>query len=152
MRNKLIIVFIIVVLSISGCQTNEEKVEMKENSKEPVDYNTQETNATDITVCDDLVYKEYSLGEKFHSGEITISKETILSATKEPRTVVVYFNDEIYEAIDYNGADIQIDLTNHGMYCFMIVNKDNESVDITSQVQGTSYSESGAEYLRWRRR
>ncbi len=94
------------------------------------------------------MYKEYSLGEKFHSSKIVISKEILLSATKEPDTVIIYFNDEILETIAYDDTDIQMDLSNEGMYYFMVVSKDNEYVDITLQVQGISYSESGVDYLK----
>ena len=126
------------------------KYRKKYDSEKSLLYDTQETGSTDIVNSDDLVYKEYSLGEKFHSSKIVISKEILLSATKEPDTVIIYFNDEILETIAYDDTDIQMDLSNEGMYYFMVVSKDNEYVDITLQVQGISYSESGVDYLKWK--
>lgn len=120
---------------------NEKTANIEQNSKSQIDYNVQEADISDVAAFDELVYKEYSLGEKFHSGEIVISKETLLNAVKEPKAIIIYFNDKILETIDYNDADIQVNLSNEGMYCFVIVDKDHASIDITSQIQGTSYPE-----------
>lgn len=139
MRNKLFIAFTIIILFIGGCQINEKEVKAEQS--------VQETMDSTIGVSDDLVYREYSLGEKFYPCEIVISKETLLSSIREPKTLIVYFNDEIRETIDYHDTDIQISLVNEGIYCFMVVNKNNETVDITSQVQGTSYVGSRTEYI-----
>lgn len=107
-----------------------------------------ETTSSNTVLSNDLLYREYSLGEKFNAGEILISKETLLDITKNPDSVIVYFNDEILETISYSDDDIHIDLANDGVYCFVIIDKDGETIDITSQIQGTSYSEGGIRYLK----
>lgn len=143
MRKKYLLFFILVTISISGCQVNDKT---EQDSKNQIEYFGQETNDSVVEAFDGLVYKEYSRGAKFHSGEIVISKETLLNATKEPKAVVVYYNDKLLETIDYNNADIQFNLAKEGMYCFELVDNDNNTMDFTSQIQGTSYLESEAVY------
>lgn len=101
----------------------------------------------DTEPIDDLVFREYPFGVKSYACEIMISKETLLNVVKEPKAVVVYFNDELLETINYNNADILIDLADDGIYRFMVVDKDGTSIDITSQIQGTSHSDSGIMFL-----
>ena len=135
MKSKLFIVFTMVVLFISGCRSSEKKEEVVQDANNYAEYNEE-------------LYREYSLGENFNAGEILISKETLLDITKNPDSVIVYFNDEMLETISYSDDDIHIDLVNDGVYCFVIIDKDSKTIDITSQIQGTSYPEGGIRYLK----
>lgn len=148
MKSKLFIVFTMVILFISGCQSNEKKEEVVQEADNYAECSELETTSSDTVLSGDLLYRKYSLGEKFNAGEILISKETLLDITKNPESVIVYFNDEMLETISYNDDDIHIDLVNAGVYCFMIIDKDGETIDITPQIQGTSYSEGGISYLK----
>lgn len=148
MKSKLLIVFTMVVLFIGGCQSNEKKEEVVQDANNYAESSKLETTSSNTVLSNDLLYREYSLGEKFNAGEILISKETLLDITKNPDSVIVYFNDEILETISYSDDDIHIDLANDGVYCFVIIDKDGETIDITSQIQGTSYSEGGIRYLK----
>ena len=143
MKSKLFIVFTMVVLFISGCRSSEKKEEVVQDANNYAEYNEElETTSSNTVLSDDLLYREYSL------GEILISKETLLDITKNPDSVIVYFNDEMLETISYSDDDIHIDLVNDGVYCFVIIDKDSKTIDITSQIQGTSYPEGGIRYLK----
>lgn len=157
MRSKLFIVFTMVVLFISGCQSSEKKEEVVQDANNYTEEAVQdannysecselETTSSNTVLSDNLLYREYSLGEKFNAGEILISKETLLDITKNPDSVIVFFNDEMLETISYSDDDIHIDLVNDGVYCFVIIDKDGETIDITPQIQGTSYLEDGKHY------
>ena len=43
------------------------------------------------------------------------------------------------ETICYNDTNIHVNLNNDGIYCFMVMDEYGETVDITSQIQGTAY-------------
>lgn len=148
MKSKLFIVFSMVILFISGCRISEKKEEVVQDSNNLVESSELESSSLDSVLSDNLVYREYSLGEKFNAGEVVISKETLLDITSKPKSVIVYFNDEILETISCNDADIQIGLLNDGVYRFMIMDEEGEVVDITSHIQGISYSEGGIGYLK----
>ena len=149
MKSKLFIVFTMVALFISGCRSSEKKEEVVQDANNYAEYNEElETTSSNTVLSDDLLYREYSLGENFNAGEILISKETLLDITKNPDSVIVYFNDEMLETISYSDDDIHIDLVNDGVYCFVIIDKDGKTIDITSQIQGTSYPEGGIRYLK----
>ena len=98
MKSKLFIVFTMVVLFISGCRSSEKKEEVVQDANNYAEYNEElETTSSNTVLSDDLLYREYSLGENFNAGEILISKETLLDITKNPDSVIVYFNDEMLE-------------------------------------------------------
>ena len=52
------------------------------------------------------------------------------------------------ESISFIYVYILIDEVNDGVYCFVIIDKDSKTIDITSQIQGTSYPEGGIRYLK----
>lgn len=145
--NVIIILITLIAFTISGCKKeNAENIE--KNITSQINYNEQEADVLDVSASNNLVYREYSMGEKFHPGEVIISREKLLDTVNEPKTIVIYFNDKIIETIDYNNTDIQVNLDNEGMYCFVVIDEDNISTDVTSHVQGTSYLEDGTVYLK----
>lgn len=150
MKNKIWFLAVFVTLSLvaNGCRTNEIKEDKGQDFENLIEQRQTETTASDSVDSDDLVYKQYMLGEKFHAGEVIISKEILTNATEEPENIIVYFNDEVIEKIEYKDTDVQINLVDDGIYCFMVTGKDSEKVDITSQVQGISYSDGGLTYLK----
>ena len=83
MKSKLFIVFTMVVLFISGCRSSEKKEEVVQDANNYAEYNEElETTSSNTVLSDDLLYREYSLGENFNAGEILISKETLLISQK----------------------------------------------------------------------
>lgn len=141
MKNRFFIVAVLTMLCMSGCQSKEKKEEIY-NSADAIESSEWDTNSVNTVFSDDLVYKEYSLGEKFDAGEVLISKELLLSITENPESIVVYFNDEMFETFNYNDNDISVDIEKEGTYCFVIIDTNGETTDITSKIQGTSYLES----------
>ena len=67
-------------------------------------------------------------------------------------TIIEYMRQKLTEYPKISeflaGDDIHIDLVNDGVYCFVIIDKDSKTIDITSQIQGTSYPEGGIRYLK----
>lgn len=138
MKNRFFIVAVLTMLCMNGCQS-EEKKEAIYNSADAIESSEWNTNSVNTVFSDDLVYKEYSLGEKFDAGEVLISKELLLSITENPESIVVYFNDKMFETFNYNDNDISVDIEKEGTYSFVIIDTNGETTDITSKIQGTSY-------------
>ena len=91
----------------------------------------------------DLLYKEYQSGEKFFEGIATIAKTDILRIVNEPEKVVVLYNDEVQEIIDFKNDDIKVEIPNEGNYCFLVMGKNEEVVDITNVVKGETIAPEG---------
>lgn len=72
----------------------------------------------------------------------------VTNVIEESETVIAYFKYEIIEKIEYKDTDMWINLVNDGIYCFMVTDKDGRMADITSQVQGISYSDGELTYLK----
>lgn len=91
-------------------------------------------NISDIT-SDTLVYRDYQLGRKEFGGTITITKDSLLNLVKDPKKVVVIYNDQIYDTIFYDDKDIVVDYPMEGMYCYIAIDKNNLCTDITDIVE-----------------
>lgn len=84
MKSKLFIVFTMVVLFISGCRSSEKKEEVVQDANNYAEYNEElETTSSNTVLSDDLLYREYSLGENFNAGEI-FSGDILVSRLPEP--------------------------------------------------------------------
>ena len=90
-------------------------------------------------IMDDLVYRQYSFGKYFTSGELVITKESILKISNCPKCIIVYFGNKLLETKEFEDDDIKIELIKDGVYWFSLVNQDNKMVDVTDKAQGTSY-------------
>lgn len=104
------------------------------NTEENDNFEQKETNA----VTDDLLYREYQTGEKFFAGVATISKSDILNLISNPNQILVLRNGELQNEIAFSNADITVEISNDGIYCFLATNESKEVIDITSIVNGES--------------
>ncbi len=110
-----------VSLLLTGCDNKNEVPEKQQSEQvDKVEASTVSDSSSNLT--NDLLYREYSMGEHFNAGEVVISKEVLLSLIKEPKEVVVYCNDKIVQTINYNNEDIRYELTSDGVYGFILVN------------------------------
>ena len=137
-KRVFILLMFTVLLSLTGCGNKNEVPEKQQSEQvDKVEASTVSDSSSNLT--NDLLYREYSMGEHFNAGEIMISKELLLSLFEEPKQVVIYCNDKIVQTINYNNEDIRYELTSDGIYGFLLVDETGESLDITAHVQGTSY-------------
>lgn len=141
-KRVFILLMFTVLLSLTGCGDKKEVPEKQQSEQvDKVEASTVSDSSSNLT--NDLLYREYSMGEHFNAGEIVISKELLLSLIEDPKEVIIYRNDKIAQTINYNNEDIRYELTSDGVYGFLLVNETGEYLDITARVQGTSYPDGG---------
>ena len=79
---------------------------------------------SDVAI-NNLVYRDYQLGRKEFGGTVTITKDSLLKLVKDPKKVVVIYNDQVYDTIFYDDRDIVVDFPMEGMYCYIAIDKNN---------------------------
>ena len=96
---------------------------------------------------DDLVYREFEYGENFFVGEATIYKTDILNLVVSPIKIMILYNDELVEEIDFTNTDITIEIAKEGNYCFLAVDENGETTDITSIVNAEATGVEGSDVI-----
>lgn len=117
---------------LSGCQA----VSVPEVSSQPISEVSARENTTqsENAFYNDLLYREYSLGERVEAGTATITKADILSASDSPSQIVIFRDNEIWKTLDYQGEDIKLELPEDGTYCYMVADENKKLQDITELV------------------
>ena len=99
---------------LSGCQA----AAVPEVSSQPISEVSARENTTqsENAFYNDLLYREYSLGERVEAGTATITKADILSASDSPSQIVIFRVPE------------------DGTYCYMVADENKKLQDITELV------------------
>ena len=117
---------------LSGCQA----AAVPEVSSQPISEVSARENTTqsENAFYNDLLYREYSLGERVEAGTAPITKADILSASDSPSQIVIFRDNEIWKTLDYQGEDIKLELPEDGTYCYMVADENKKLQDITELV------------------
>ena len=120
------------LIFLSGCQA----AAVPEVSSQPISEVSARENTTqsENAFYNDLLYREYSLGERVEAGTATITKADILSASDSPSQIVIFRDNEIWKTLDYQGEDIKLELPEDGTYCYMVADENKKLQDITELV------------------
>ena len=120
--------------------SEDENFQKVENSE--VDY---ERRLIDLAYLDDnLVYREYSLGNCLEEGnEILIEKDKIICEVENVQDIVIILNDAVYKEFSFDNNNIELTLEKSGNYDFIAIGSDGNSVDITSIVKVSKSADGG---------
>lgn len=120
--------------------SEDENFQKVENSE--ADY---ERRLIDLAYLDDdLVYREYSLGNCLEKGnEILIEKNKIICEVENVQNIVIILNDTVYKEFSFDNNNIELTLEKSGNYAFIAIGSDGNSVDITSIVKVRKSADGG---------
>ena len=119
-----------------ACRLSGQAAAVPEVSSQPISEVSARENTTqsENAFYNDLLYREYSLGERVEAGTATITKADILSASDSPSQIVIFRDNEIWKTLDYQGEDIKLELPEDGTYCYMVADENKKLQDITELV------------------
>lgn len=134
---------VIFILGLYGCSTQnmsadpetkkqEEDTSLSKNIKnQPSDV--EEKNQKDH--INDLLFRKYNIGYSMPEGNIIIKKDEVLKITSNQEAViVVFYNDQILETLQFEGEDLSYEIEKGGHYCFFVLNSDKTLTDISDAV------------------
>lgn len=127
------------ILMLVGCNNNtivDEEISSLEKGEIIQAKNEEKENVVNATESDDLLYREYQSGENFFAGVVLIKESDVFNMVNNPVKIVVLYNGELYQEMDFKNVDMTIEIPKDGNYSFLVVDENNEIVDITSIVTG----------------
>lgn len=124
---KILKIFFVPVLGlsliVSACSVN------VKNVKNVDDVSISENN----NVGENLLYREYSIGQPYSKGEIKIDTSLIIQNITGAEKILVFFNDKPYTEVNISDS-IFIKLDNAGYYAFYLEDINGEWYDISYAV------------------
>lgn len=142
--------FLIVVMLV-GCNNTivDEETSSIEKGEIIQTADEEKSNNVNVTESDigDLLYREYQSGENFFAGVALIKKSDVLSLVSSPVKIMVLYNGKLVNEIDFTNADMTIEISEDGNYCFLAADEQNEITDITSIATGEAVISEGSEVI-----
>lgn len=98
-----------------------------------------EKNVDDVSIVENnnvgqnLLYREYSIGQHYSKGEIKIDTSLITQNITGTEKILVFFNDKPYTEVNVSDS-IVIKLDNAGYYAFYLKDINGEWYDISYAV------------------
>lgn len=123
------------VFIILGCAANSEHVQTVSQKKEQTVNMPEETDSKENQkklLFHDLVYKEYTVGSNMPQGKIMIKKDRILQTAEAPKSVVIYYNDEVLTKLPFVDKDITFDLERSGYYVFFVCDENDKLTELSA--------------------